>query len=358
LAIARYKIDGSLDSSFSDDGKEFNYIEGEVYTLAIQQDEKIVTGGYNNDGFTISRYNISGTLDSSFSNDGISTINFTGAAKSVTIQKDGKIVAVGGGSNAGFAIARINLDGSLDKTFDGDGKQTINFSSGYAAANSVITQTDGRIVVAGFRQTGSDPDYSYDFAIARCNTDGSLDNSFSGDGKQTTDFEGSNDFANSAALQSGGKIVVAGNAFARYNTDGSLNTAFNKNGKLPIETGHPGFTNYTSTKIQKDGKVIAAGYTWNGSNFDFAVARYNTDGSADSTFDSDGKQTTAIGSRDDYINSATIQDDGKIVVTGYAVDSLDKFFIVRYNTDGSLDNTFNDDGKQRQTFILMMKQNQ
>ena len=103
----------------------------------------------------------------------------------------------------------------------------------------------------------------------------------------------------------------------RYNTDGSLDTSFNSDGKVTTAIGSA--NDYAcSVAIQSDGKIVAAGYSDNGSNYDFALVRYNTDGSLDTSFDSDGKVTTAIGSGDDAAYSVAIQSDGKIVAAGYS----------------------------------------
>ena len=129
------------------------------------------------------------------------------------------------------------------------------------------------------------------------------------------------------------------------NADGSLDTSFDTDGKVTTAIGSA--TDYgRSVAIQSDGKIVVAGYSNNGSNFDFALARYNTDGSLDTYFDSDGKITTAIGSSNDYAFSVAIQSDGKIVVAGYSYnESGGEFALARYNTDGSLDTSFDTDGK-------------
>ena len=103
----------------------------------------------------------------------------------------------------------------------------------------------------------------------------------------------------------------------RYNTDGSLDTSFDSDGKVTTAIGS-GNDYACSVAIQSDGKIVVAGYSDNGSNDDFALVRYNTDGSLDTTFDSDGKVTTAIGSGDDQAFSVAIQSDGKIVAAGYS----------------------------------------
>ena len=136
----------------------------------------------------------------------------------MALQGDGKIVAVGGAGTRDFALARYNPDGSLDTSFSGDGKQTTDFLFGAAdAANDVAIQANGRIVAVGFASGGAT---GFDFALARYNPDGTLDTSFSGDGRKRTSFGGS-DSANGVALQGDGRIVAvgAGNgefALARY----------------------------------------------------------------------------------------------------------------------------------------------
>jgi uncharacterized delta-60 repeat protein len=106
-------------------------------------------------------------------------------------------------------------------------------------------------------------------------------------------------------------------ALVRYNTDGSLDTSFDSDGKVTTAIGSGNDVAY-SVAIQSDGKIVVAGYSYIGSNNDFALVRYNTDGSLDTSFDSDGKVTTAIGGSDDYAKSVAIQSDGKIVAAGYS----------------------------------------
>jgi uncharacterized delta-60 repeat protein len=292
----------------------------------------------------------SGSLDSSFDSDG-KVITVFGAsnesANSIAIQGDGKIVVAGAsnnGANNEFAVARYNTDGSLDSSFDSDGKVTTTIGSN-AEAYSVAIQSDGKIVVAGNTIIGGRDK----IAVARYNTDGSLDSSFDSDGKVTTTI-GEADYATSVVVQSDGKIVVAGSsatggnsdfALIRYNSDGSLDSSFD-----PAITPIGSSTDEAySVAIQSNGKIVVAGYSHNGSHREIAVLRYNTDGSLDSSFDSDGKVTTTIGS-DDLAKSVAIQSDGKIVVAGSSNNgSDDDFALIRYNTDGSLDSSFALDGK-------------
>src|SRR5687767_5871832 len=150
-------------------------------------------------------------------------------------------------------------EGQLDGSFDSDGKVSTEFRAFLDSARSIAIQSDGRLIAAGYSEGSSD--VRNDFAVARYNTDGSLDTSFDSDGKLTTDF-------------------------------GSLEQAY-------------------AVDVQADGGIVVAG----GSNTDFAVARYNIDGSLDTSFDSDGKLTTDFGGSD-FAYAATIQSDGKIIAVG------------------------------------------
>ncbi len=347
FAVVRYNSDGSLDNGFGTGGKVTTPIGiGDDYgtSVAIQNDGKIVVAGYSYNGsnydFAVVRYNSDGALDTGFDGDGIVTtpIGINEEGYSVAIQSDGKIVVAGcsnNGSNYDFAVVRYNSDGSLDNGFDGDGKVTTPIGTGDDYGTSVAIQNDGKIVVAGYSYNGS----NYDFAVVRYNSDGSLDNGFDGDGIVTTPIGSGHDKGYSVAIQNDGKIVVAGCsnngsnddfAVVRYNTNGSLDTDFGTGGKVttPIGINEGGF----SVAIQSDGKIVVAGCSNNGSNNDFAVVRYNANGSLDTGFDGDGIVTTPIGSGYDQGYSVAIQSDGKIVVAGFMHNGSNyDFAVVRYN---------------------------
>jgi uncharacterized delta-60 repeat protein len=225
-------------------------------------------------------------------------------------------------------------EGDLDTSFDSDGKVTTDIGGIDNRARSVAIQSDGKIVAAGYSNPGS----NYDFTLARYNTDGTLDTNFDSDGKVTTAIGSGTDQAFSVAIQSDGKIVAAGYsnngsnddfALVRYNTDGSLDTSFDSDGKVTTAIGGSDDRAH-SVAIQSDGKIVVAGHSDNGSNEDFALVRYNTDGTLDTSFDSDGKVTTAIGSASDFARSVAIQSDGKIVAAGRSTGSNDDFALVRY----------------------------
>ena len=241
-------------------------------------------------------------------------------------------------------------DGDLDTTFDTDGIVTTRTGIGhtYQFVRSIALQSDGKIVATGYSEiTGN----GYDFAIVRYNANGTLDTTFGGgDGIVTTDFGNSDNAALSMALQSDGKIVVAGFsinagtnfdiAVGRYNADGTPDTSFGTGGLVMTDFGNSDNA-AVSVVLQSDGKIVAAGYSITGGSQDFAVVRYNTNGSLDTSFDTDGKVTTAIGASDDYVNSIALQSDGKIVVAGNAsISGHSDFAVVRYNGNGTPDTSF------------------
>ncbi len=364
ITSATYNISlpsGSLDTSFSGGDGFANTSIGSNddfgQSIALQSDGKIVVAGYSyngtNNDFAVVRYKIDGSLDTSFDVDGIITTdiaNQNNFARSLAVQSDGKIVVVGysySGTNFDFAVIRYNNDGSLDTSFSSDGIVTTAIESGDDYATSVAIQKDGKIVVIGYCIIG----YNYYFAVVRYNTNGSLDTSFDTDGKVTTTIGSSYDQAFSVAIQGDGKIVVAGDSYngsnydfavVRYNSDGTLDTSFGSDGIVITDLSNYDYAN--SVAIQSDGKIIVVGYCNNGTNDDFAIVRYNTNGSLDTSFDGDGIVITDL-SNFDYANSVVIQSDGKIVVIGYCIIGPNyDFAIVRYNSNGSLDTSFGGDG--------------
>lgn len=266
------------------------------------------------------------------------------AMKSLTL-----ILALLAGLNHNNARAAA---GDLDLNFGGTGKVITAIGSGNDFSRGLALQEDGKIVVAGTSWAGSNEN----FALVRYNSGGTLDLSFGGTGKVTTDFGGSYDHGYCMALQTDGKIIVAGSSYvagssedfalARYNGDGSLDTSFNGSGKVTTAIGS-GADSIQSVVIQSDGRIVVAGYSDNGSNMDFSVARYLPGGSLDTNFNGTGKVTTAIGSAGDYAYSVALQGDGKIVVAGNSFNNgtANDFAVVRYNSNGTLDTSFNGSGK-------------
>jgi uncharacterized delta-60 repeat protein len=339
--VARYNRDGSLDSSFDGDGIVVTDFSGGVdsaLAIAIQSDDRIVVGGISGafaetPGGALARYNSDGSLDASFGVGGRVTSSSSGFLIDLAIQSDGKIVAVGF-VGADFAVARYNGDGSLDDSFDGDGQLTTDFG-GAEQAFALVIQPDGKIVVAGFGSVDTGGILTINALLARYNADGSLDTSFDGDGKVRTDLSGGALRINALALQSDGKLVAAGSAgsgqdtdfaLARYNTNGSLDTSFDGDGVVITDFSGE-FDIVRDIAIQNNGRIVVAGRSVS----DFALARYNSDGSLDISFGGDGLVTTDFG---DEAFGVAIQVDGHIVVTGRTsvAGSID-FALARYEGD-------------------------
>jgi uncharacterized delta-60 repeat protein len=293
-----------------------------------------------------------GGLDPTFDFDGMQRIHFSkgdASAYAVAIQPDGKIVVCGNafnGSDHDFMIVRLNTDGSLDNTFGTNGIAAANFG-GEDSCKAVAVQADGKIVVAGTAQMNT-----ADFALLRYKSDGSPDFNFGTNGRVTTDFFGMYDYAQAMLIQSNGKIVVAGLAnhdgrsdfaLARYNNNGSPDTNFDGDGKVMTILGSQ-YSEANGVVQQLDGKIVAVGFAESGSS-DFALVRYNANGSLDTTFDNDGVVITDFGVHNATLNSVALQADGKIVAGGTVewVGTND-FVLAKYNTNGSLDSNFGFNG--------------
>ncbi len=346
IALVRYNTDGNLDNTFNSDGVVTNSIfDGVAHALAIQSDGKIIVAGESWNGtdvdFALIRYNTDGSLDNSFDTDGIITTpigNYIDKAYSIAIQNDGKIVIAGksfNGANDDFALARYNANGSLDNTFGTNGKVITSIGTSADRAFSLVLQIDGKIIVAG---ESSNSNY-YDFALIRYNTNGSIDSTFGNEGIVITSIGLYSEVIHSLAIQSDGKIIAVGTssngpntviALARYNTNGTLDNNLDSDGILTTSVGNQ--SQAESVITQSDGKIVVAGSSSDGSFYDFALVRYNSNGSLDLTFDTDGKVTTSIGGNDNLASCIAIQSDGKIVVAGMTNNGLgDDFAVVRYN---------------------------
>jgi len=352
FAVARYKSDGTLDTDFGADGKVVTAVGPHFdhgRNVALQTDGKIVVVGYSwngtNEDFSVVRYNSDGTLDNTFSDNG-KVISDFGSSKDngydLAIQSDGKIVVAGysdSGGDENFALIRYNSDGTLDNTFSNDGKVITDFNSSKDRGESIVIQSDGKIIVAGYSNNGGDRD----FAIVRFNTDGILDNSFGSNGQVTTDLGTSYDEGYDVSIQTDGKIVILGSssdalALVRYNTDGTLDAGFGTDGIIST-SAFLSLYDARSIAIQDDGKIIVAGYRSNSitHNKEIAITRYNDNGTLDTGFNSDGIATAGFDSSHAVGQSVVIQDDGKIVVAGYSLTgSNNDFALVRFNKEAPI----------------------
>ncbi len=361
---------GDLDHSFGGTGKVVTDLgmDDHGYAVAVQANGKVVVvgdrgnlgqGGSVQD-FAVVRYTVTGTLDTTFGGgDGRVTTGFGGddLAQAVAIQPNGKIVVAGTSwtSTARFALARYNANGTLDTTFGGgDGKVTTSFPEGDAQALGVAIQSNGRIVVAG---TVRDADY--DFALARYTAGGSLDTSFSGDGRLTTSF-GKDEEAAAVAIDPTDQRIVAvgwtghivddgvGNfAFARYTSSGALDTSFGAAGTGKVVAGFGGYDIGTSVAMEPNGQILAAGFSDGRGTFDFAVMKLTAAGRLQKTFGHGGGTLADFGG-DEYATGIALQSNGKVVVGGWRDEippnTYAEFAIMRLDVDGTLDTTFGSGG--------------
>ena len=343
FAVSRYNADGSLDLTFDQDGMvttDIGDVSDFCYSIAIQNDGKIVVTGStaNFTQIAVVRYNSDGSLDNTYDFDGIKILSLAAnfaQGYAIATQPDGKVLIAAQSfvnANVDFLIIRLNDNGSLDQTFDSDGLALVDLA-GDDLAYAMSLQADGKIVVAGSSST--------DFSAIRLNTDGSLDTTFDTDGKVQTNVSIGEDIATSLTIQSDGKIILAGftniagnvHVMVRYNTDGSLDTTFDSDGI--VLTSNVCLIN--GVKTQADGKIVAVGTIAVGPSMDFVVARYNSNGTLDPTFDTDGFVTTDLGfGTDDFAYATSIQTNGKIVVVGHGNNAgYNNFMVVRYHPDNS-----------------------
>lgn len=360
-----------LDATFGTGGVAVHSVvtgSDELRAMAIQPDGKIVAVGRSivssSREFAIMRINTDGSLDTTFSGDGLLTLDVVGGRHDdvydVAIQPDGKIVASGcveyGPSDGTlFATVRLNQDGSYDNTFDSDGRVFTNFgvaSDDHQAIKAIAIQTDGKIVVGGH----TDVSGNKDFALARYNTNGSLDTTFSGDGKLTHWIGAQEDLIEDLAIQPDGKIVAAGSSagiftdfdfvVARYNSNGVLDPTFNDTG-VRVTPSMSDADYGKGVAIQSDGRIVLAGYSRNGSDGSATVLRYTADGQKDSAFGTAGMATAPLPPAATSAEEVALQNNDKIVIAGqYYTNSpaVQDFFVAQFDWSGKLDSTFDGDG--------------
>lgn len=323
--------------------------------LAIQADDRIVVAGYAlaaNDDFAVARFNLDGTLDTSFGGTGAVVTPIGGdvdRAFAVAVQPDQKIVVAGFRRQEGveaFALARYLPDGTLDPTFDGDGKVVTAIGSLEDTAYAIAVQGDGKIVAAGFTRTAQNKD----LALVRYLPDGSLDPTFGAAGKAVLPI-GGDDEAAAIALQGDGKIVVAGYTsvagrdllVARFTAAGVPDATFNGTGFRVVEFG-TGNSFGEGVVLEPGGGILAAGHAHVGSVDHFAVTRLTANGALDPTLAGTGQLTTPVGTTAQG-QAIALDANGRFVVAGTArIAGNDDLAIVRYNANGSLDTTFGGTG--------------
>ena len=357
--------DGDLDPTFGIGGKvvtDFNNSTDWLSRIAVQPDGKIVAIGDTHPSHrgALARYNPDGTLDATFGNGGkvITVANVRESANGLLILPDGKIMISGSISlpsefDSSFALLRFNSDGSVDPTFGNGGTVMTNIAEADDYAYAIARQSDGKIVAAGRRGIQFNPTEQRKghVALARYNPDGSLDATFGNGGTVENNFgQGLESYALELIIQPDGKLVIAGESayaflVARYNSNGTLDTTFGNGGFREVNFGTDSWDHGRDVVLQADGKIILVGIAEINSPYDsFAVARFNPDGSLDQSFGNGGK-VVMINQGD--LEAAVLQSDGKLIALG---DNSASFKLLRFNLDGSLDSTFGSGGIVTTTF--------
>lgn len=350
VGVFRLNTDGSLDNTFGQNGfviTELNNKKAFPNNIFVLNDGKILITGYLETsleyGLMLLRYNPDGSIDSTFGeNNGYTVANInqkTNVAEAAFVQEDGKIV-LGGHANFTIATYRFNENGTVDETYGNNGMVNANhFTSPINFVKGIVVQNDGKIVAGGFVNGPN----GYEFALVRYDSNGNLDTSFGNNGTIAQSVGDGHDFITSLALQDDGKIIAGGHKWianepvkydfvvARYNTDGSLDTSFGDNG---IGSGNAveGGNYIHNMKLQADGKIVAVGQTQVGDTWKSTLVRFNENGVLDSTFGNNGVATGMITEPESSFTHVSIQDDGNIITSGFAYvnNSFYKFITARY----------------------------
>ena len=315
---------GVLDPSFGTGSGEVTTPIGTsagADAIVVQPDGKIVAAGGvvqsdSSQDFALARYEPDGTLDPTFGSAGI-VQSPAGTASAVALQPDGKIVAAGTASSQ-IRVVRYNTDGSLDQSFGSGGVVTTAAGAFGSDAKALVLQPDGKIVVGGDSSDGSETQ----FALVRYDANGSLDATFGSGGVVTTQVGAGEQLSRrprsygrtgrsspTATAVDGSTVAVPG--LARYNADGSLDSTFGSGGIVTTPVFGGTDVSGGPLALQPDGKIVAAG-TYAGI---WVLARYNTDGSLDPSFGSNGTGTSVLGGElTGRASSLVLQPNGKIVV--------------------------------------------
>ncbi len=364
---------GTLDPTFGTGGHvvtSFTNATDNASTVLLQPDGKIVAAGLGQTSprtWGAARYNTNGTLDATFGSGGVARATLGGILVGAALDPDPaipnapKILEVGWvvGTPYRLQAVRFNNNGTLDTTFGGTGVVTAGSGSGSDALAGVAVQPDGKIVVGGDSTSGPG---GYDEAfLLRYNPDGTLDPTFGNGGKVFTIYRPTTPQANSVilglTLQPDGKIVTVGVAgqssttgswatVARYNPDGSLDTSFGGSGIVFISQNASTAYGADSVAIQPDGKIDVAGqWPVGSSGRGFALSRLNADGTLDTQFGNGGMLGLNLGPGS-IARGVAVQVSGGVlsgivaVGSAYSLDSR----VVRLDASGNFDSTFGNGG--------------
>jgi uncharacterized delta-60 repeat protein len=382
FAITRLDADGSLDTSFGDHGRVVTNL-GRASddspgnnAVAVQADGKVVVAGFAfNPGFesspvsfsrvSVVRYNADGSLDSSFGDGGRTYIDLTHpyslnppGQSPVELAMDSRgriLVSFDDVTTSGVqavVVARLRADnGALDTTF-GDGGKTVLSQPTDAVLGGITVDDQNRILVAYSRNAFPYPSKE----VARLNEDGSVDCSFGNNGEVTI---GSGNYAThtGVSVDAQDRIVLTGSSgsVARLDCQGNVDTSFGQGGTAYVDFGADGYAIAALVSLDAQGHIVVVGNVRQDfpdapSIIHFAVVRLNADGSLDTGFGNQGRETVDFGGSVEFAEGMAVQPDGKVVVVGYSDQAQAgrgfDFALARLNaTDGSLDSTFGNGGE-------------
>lgn len=379
FGVARLLPDGGLDTSFATGGiwrDAAAPVSGELTGIAVQPDGKVLVTGHRSgtggeEASFVHRLTAAGVPDPTFGTDGarryfrLAPVGADGSNhtrfRDIAVLGDGRIIVAGGAASSvqgsGFVVVRLSNNGMPDPTFDGDGVAFTRFnaSPGFAdEAWALTVEPDGQVIAAGSSDL-CDGGSGRSLALARYNTDGTLDLLFGSSGKVVDCPGGAVDEAQDVAVQSDGAIVVAGTSFdgesdgalvARYTALGARDATFNApNGAYISEQANN--ASLAALGLLADGRVATAG-TWRGTPPGLLVQRYTSLGALDSTFAGTGNLTLRGASHHDIVKDLARQGDGKLIVAGFnegvGGDDEPDFLLSRHLVDGRLDPSFGDGG--------------
>lgn len=318
------------------------------YDVALQNDGKAVVGGYatvcDQDQFLLARYGTNGALDGSLNGVGYATTQFGGsaAANAIMVQPADQKIVTAGYSDDTVGVIRYTTSGGLDATFGSGGRASIDI--GVSEVATALLNQSGKILVAGGATVGG----GSQFLLARLTTAGALDTTFgpSNQGYVTT-LIGAGANANGVVEQTNGRLVLAGVAIvngvgnfalARYTSSGTLDTTFGTNGITTTLIDN--FCAGNACAIDSSNRIIVVGYSRTTATR-LALARYTSTGSLDTTFGTNGIVNLEFAGVETVGNGVAIQSDGKIVICGTSGNNV---LVARFTTSGVLDTTFNTTG--------------
>ena len=363
IALVRYDADGVLDTTFGDNGQvttDTGSISDVATSIAIQADGKIVVAGTDGSDILVVRYDSDGSLDAGFGVAGIVTVEISAGidiANAVQIQPDDGKIVIGGVSDQGsaqedFVLVRLNTDGSLDASFQGDGTVTTDLGAGTddGITDIVIRADDEEIIAVGTSDTS--------LAVVAYDSTGDLDATFSDDGILTTDL-GTEATANAVTLQTDDEILISGSVessdgtetdsiVVRIDPDGTLDTSFGTDGVVTADLSATSDDEFTAIAVTADGEILAAGDVVTvdaATDSDFVVVEYDSSGNLDASFGDEGIDVVDFSGTADVVTDMAVEDDGTIVLVGGTnVDLNEHIAVAVLSPDGDLDVNFDTDG--------------